>query len=283
MSLRANGKRVVAVVYNDKNYAETSLSYTKKIREIYSGNSRVWPDNDLVWVDACGGYGEGQETIRGELFLRGLDYRTVTEIPFKVGVYRSAPIDKISYGTDSMFKDMTALSTPPVIVGAENITEADNMFRGCESLPTFGGYLKNLRSADSMFYNCYSLESAFVGSSDEEDSILTNIRYLFYGARNLKTAFVSVSSDLDDVYSAFYADYKNPNPKDFPNGSGTSSLGFRRPVPGGNTVVVRGVVVRVAGGSLNNKSLDRLAGDGNGLTFEPYYRETSTGFARINY
>lgn len=283
MSLRANGKRVVAVVYNDQNYAETSLSYTKKINEIYSGNSLVWPDNDLLWVNACGGYAEGQEAIRRELSRRGLDYRTVTEIPFKVGVYRSEPIDAISYGTEHMFSDMTALSTPPVIVGAENITEADNMFRGCESLPTFGGYLKNLRSADSMFYNCYSLKSAFVGSSAVEDSILTNIRYLFYGAKSLQTAFVSASSDLDEVYAAFYADYSSPNPKDFPSGSGASSAGFRRQMTGGNTVNVYGVVVRVAGGALKNKSLDRLAGDGNGLTFEPYYRETSTGFARINY
>lgn len=284
MSLRIDGKRVMIVAYNNTGRYQSSLDYVQTVREIHTRTGRVWPDDDLLWLDADEYSDTNKQLIQDRLAEHGLDYSTVKSFPFGIGFYRTSSTDGDTYGVHRLFADMVNLRVPPDLYNVENIVTANSLFRGCSRLTEFVTPLPNLVEARSMFDGCSSLKRAIVGSVTPNRADITDISYCLRGTAALESAFISVSPDLRRNYRAVDSGRGSTTPKDYPAGSGTSTAPIKYKTSGGKTIDIRGVVIRVAGSStLNNNDLDRIAGDDNGLTFEPYYRETSTGFVRIPY
>ena len=119
------------------------------VKAVYVGAEKVWPTRETVQITLGTGY-EARDQFRAALADRGMDYQTVTEIPFEIELV----------GTGS----------------------AQYMFAGCSSLTSAPdmdtAQVTNMRA---MFYNCSSLTSV----PDMDTSNVTGMRYMFRGCSSL--------------------------------------------------------------------------------------------------
>ena len=95
------------------------------VKAVYVGAEKVWPTRETVQITLGTGY-EARGQFRAALADRGMDYQTVTEIPFEIELV----------GTGSaqyMFDGCSSLTSVPDM-DTSNVTEMRYMFRGCSSL-----------------------------------------------------------------------------------------------------------------------------------------------------
>lgn len=118
-----------------------------------TGPGEPEPDPDLptVVIEA-----DAQGSLLAALDERGLDYRTVTEIPFNVEI---GPTTTSLY---RLFRDMAALRTAPAM-NTSGVTNMQQMFQGCTSLT----YIPDLdtsgvTSMGSMLRDTESLQDGYV-------------------------------------------------------------------------------------------------------------------------
>lgn len=111
--------------------------------------TKVWPTRETVQITL--GYGtQARDQFRAALSARGLDYRTVTEIPFDIELVGGVSLL-------NMFRDCAALTTVPAM-DTSNVTNMETMFYNCSSLT----YVPDLDTsqvvhASYMFNGCSAL------------------------------------------------------------------------------------------------------------------------------
>lgn len=143
---------------------------------LYVGGSppvKVWPTRETVQITLGHGM-EARDQFRAALTARGLDYTTVTELPFNIELVGSGNAQHLFYGCSAL------TSIPPFDMS--QVTNANGMFQMCGSLVTVPPLdTRNVWNAPSMFAYCRSLTS--VPTMDAAK--MTNVTFMFYGCSSL--------------------------------------------------------------------------------------------------
>ena len=167
------------------------------VKAVYVGSVKIWPTRETVQITLGTGM-EAHDQLRAALTDRGLDYQTVTEIPFDIELVGTG-------STHNMFRDCFALTHAPAM-DTSSVTDMGLMFNGCSSLVhapdlatgqvTDMSYMFNgcaaLTSAPAMdtsnattmrtmFQHCSSLTHV----PDMNTAQVTDISYMFYGCSAL--------------------------------------------------------------------------------------------------
>ena len=117
--------------------------------EVYVGSQKVWPTTDAVQI-TLGTSAQARDQFRAALTARGLDYQTVTEIPFGIELV----------GTGSardMFRGCAALTSVPDM-DTSSVTTMRYMFQGCVALTHVPDMdTSGVTDMYAMFLGCSSL------------------------------------------------------------------------------------------------------------------------------
>ena len=124
-----------------------------------------YDDKEVVQITGRAA-GESRDQLRAALTERGLDYQTVTELPFDLDTSLTASFQE-------MFRDMAALTTvPPMDTGQAFTTY--QMFRGCKSLTHIGDLrTTNVIAAGGMFFECEALMDGAVRLIGKNPNVTT--------------------------------------------------------------------------------------------------------------
>ena len=132
---------------------------------------KVWP---TVVQITLGTFSEAQSQLRAALSDYGLDYRTVTEIPFGIELVGTG-------SAHGMFWDCSSLTTVPEM-DTSNVTDMSYMFYGCSSLTHAPDMdTGNVTDMSYMFQGCSSLTHA----PDMDTGNVTNMGGMFSGCQSL--------------------------------------------------------------------------------------------------
>ena len=138
------------------------------VKAVYVGAEKVWPTRETVQITLGTGY-EARGQFRAALADRGMDYQTVTEIPFEIELV----------GTGS----------------------AQYMFSGCSSLTSVPDMdTAQVTSMRAMFYNCSSLTSV----PDMDTAQVTNMRVMFSGCSSLTSVPDMDTAQVTNMRAMFY-------------------------------------------------------------------------------
>ncbi len=195
------------------------------VREVYVGSKMVWS----ATVQIILGTGrEARDQLRAALSDRGLDYRTVQEIPFDIELAGSG-------SAQNMFQGCAALTHAPVMdtsqvtnmyfmfyacrslthvpdMDTRNVTRMENMFQNCEALTSIPAMdTSSVTNMTGMFYTCAALTHV----PDLNTSNVTNMSYMFQNC-----------SSLTDGNVLLIGRHPNVNTTDMILGSGLTRLPF---------------------------------------------------------
>ncbi|AEK36237.1 hypothetical protein CVAR_0885 [Corynebacterium variabile DSM 44702] len=163
-----------------------------EVKQVYVGAVLVWENRETVTITGTSGT-QARDSFRAALSARGLDYSTVTEIPFaldtsnvtnmramfeKCSSLTSVPDMNTSKVTDmtGMFYDCSSLTSVPDM-NTSNVTDIKYMFQNCGALTSAPNMnTRNVTNMAYMFYSCSSLTSV----PDMNTSKVTNMAYMFY-------------------------------------------------------------------------------------------------------
>lgn len=124
---------------------------------------------------------EARDQLRAALADRGLDYTTVTEIPFEIALYGEG-------SARDMFRLCAALTTVPDM-DTSQVTNMSYMFQDCSSLTTVPTMdTSKVTAMDSMFRAC----SALTYVPDMQTRNVTNVSYMFSNCSSLTDGNVSL-------------------------------------------------------------------------------------------
>ena len=119
---------------------------------LYIGGSppvKVWPTREKVQITLGTEY-QARDQFRAALTARGLDYRTVTEIPFDIELVGTGV-------TDHMFDYCSNLIAVPAL-NTSGSTSMKYMFRDCKNLKEAPAMdTSNVTDMTQMFYQCSSM------------------------------------------------------------------------------------------------------------------------------
>ena len=128
---------------------------------------------DVVQITMGSGM-EARDQFRAALTARGLDYTTITEVPFEIELVGTGASQHLFYGC----RELT--SVPPL--DTSNVTNSNGMFQLCGSLVTIPPLdTSNIWNAPSMFAYCNSLTSV----PDMDATKMTNVSHMFTGCTAL--------------------------------------------------------------------------------------------------
>lgn len=135
--------------------------------------TKVWPTRDTVQITLGSGY-EARDQFRAALTARGLNYETITEIPFD--------IELVGTGTTmGMFSNCLSLTSVPAM-DTSQVTNMLVMFAGCEALTTVPDMdTSSVTSMSSMFEGC----SALTYVPDIYTAQVTDTSYMFFFCTSL--------------------------------------------------------------------------------------------------
>ena len=141
--------------------------------EVYVGSEKIWPTRETVQITLGDGFA-ARDAFRAALAARGLDYATVTELPFDIELVGSGNAQLLFYGCSAL------TSIPPFDMS--QVTNANGMFQLCSSLVTVPPLdTRNVWNAPSMFAYCSSLTSVPTMNAAK----MTNVTNMFTGCRVL--------------------------------------------------------------------------------------------------
>ena len=119
------------------------------VTAVYVGAEKIWPTTDVVQITLGTGR-QARDQLRATLSARGMDYRTVTEIPFDIELVGTG-------STMNMFYDCAALTHAPVM-DTSQVTNMGNMFFNCSLLTSVPDMdTAQVTNVGSMFFGCASL------------------------------------------------------------------------------------------------------------------------------
>lgn len=132
----------------------SDLILNGKSVSLYEGGNppiKVWPTRETLQITMGPGM-EARDQFRAALTARGLDYTTVTELPFDIELVGSGDALHLFYGCSAL------ISVPPL--NTINVTNMNGMFQECHSLVTIPPLdTSNVVYAPAMFAYCSSLTS----------------------------------------------------------------------------------------------------------------------------
>lgn len=196
---------------------------------------------------------QARDQFRAALTARGLNYATVTEVPFG--------IELVGTGTTRyMFHSCEALTHAP-IMDTSQVTDMSYMFNRCSSLTRVPGMdTAQVTNMDSMFYTCSSLTRV----PDMDTGNVTNMNYMFRGCESLTQAPSMVTSQVTNMYYMFYLCSSLTHIPDMDTGNATEMSSMLRncsALTDGNVRLI-GRHPEVVTGAMTYLS---------GLTREPFY------------
>ena len=148
------------------------------------GSEKIWPTRETVQITLGTGL-QARDQLRAALADWGLDFQTVTEIPFDIELV----------GTGS----------------------AAEMFDSCAALTTVPDMdTSSVTNMDFMFYNCASLTSA----PDLNTAQVIGTRYMFYGCASLTDGNVRLIGRHRKVYTFAMIDGSSLTRRPFYNAAG---------------------------------------------------------------
>lgn len=172
------------------------------------GSEKIWPTRETVQITLGTGL-QARDQLRAALADWGLDFQTVTEIPFD--------IELVGTGSAAeMFDSCAALTTVPDM-DTSSVTNMDFMFYNCASLTS----APDLNTAQVigtryMFYGCSSL--TYVPDMDTAQVI--DARYMFYGCASLTDGNVRLIGRHRKVYTFAMIDGSSLTRRPFYNAAG---------------------------------------------------------------
>ena len=187
---------------------------------IYAGTSvgydLIWQPGDMVRITGTVD-NESRDQFRQALTDRGLDYTTITEVPFRMNTSKATNLR-------FLFDGCVNLVTAPEL-DTSNATTTRNMFQNCSSL-TLVPWMDTSKSTDMayMFFGCSSLTTvpdmdtaqvtnmnrmfgdcaALTSVPDLNASNVTDMGYMFYGCSSLTVAPAMDTSSVTTMRSMFY-------------------------------------------------------------------------------
>ena len=139
---------------------------------LYVGGSppaKIWPTWETVQITLGAGFA-ARDQFRAALTARGLDYTTITEIPFDIELVGTGE-------ATHLFRGCAALTTGPEL-DTLNVTNMNGMFQDCTNLTSIPPMnTSNVTNAQSMFAYCRSLTSV----PPVDAAKITNVSYMFVG------------------------------------------------------------------------------------------------------
>ena len=120
------------------------------VTAVYVGAEKVWPTiREVVQITLGPGF-QARDQLRSALSARGLNYATVTEIPFDIELVGTGSVIQ-------MFRDCAALTTVPEM-DTSQVTVMGSMFRYCSSLTSVPDMdTSQVTSMQYMFQDCAAL------------------------------------------------------------------------------------------------------------------------------
>ena len=120
-----------------------------EVQQVYVGTVLVWENRETVTITGTQPW-EAQDNLRAALTDRGLDYRTVTEIPFALDTSQVTTMNE-------MFSGCYGLTTVPQM-DTSKVTDMNKIFSGCSSLTTVSQMdTSKVENMDVMFSGCSRL------------------------------------------------------------------------------------------------------------------------------
>ena len=139
---------------------------------LYVGGSppaKIWPTWETVQITLGAGFA-ARDQFRAALTARGLDYTTITEVPFDIELVGTGEAIQL-------FRGCGALTTISPL-DTSQVTNMNGMFQECTSLATVPPLdTSNVVYAPSMFAYCRSLTSVPTMNAAK----MTNATYMFVG------------------------------------------------------------------------------------------------------
>lgn len=134
---------------------------------------KVWPIRETVQITLGTGY-QARDQFRAALTARGMDYRTVTKIPFDIELVGTGV-------TDHMFDYCSRLTAVPAL-NTSGVTSMRYMFRDCKELKKAPAMdTNNVTDMTQMFYQCSSMTYV----PDMHTSQARVMSHMFYGCSSL--------------------------------------------------------------------------------------------------
>ena len=136
--------------------------------------TKVWPTRETVQITLGDGF-QARDEFRAALTARGLDYATITEVPFDIElVGGNGNAQHLFFGCHKL------TSVPPL--DTSNVWNMNGMFQECNALVTVPPLdTSKVWNAPSMFAFCRSLTSV----PDLDAAKMTNVSHMFYGCSAL--------------------------------------------------------------------------------------------------
>ena len=139
------------------------------VTAVYVGAEKIWPSRDVVDIPLGAGF-VARDAFRAALTARGLDFATVTELPFDINLTGSGDALHLFYGCHSL------TTVPPL--NTSQVTNMNGMFQECGSLVTVPPLdTRNVVRAPSMFAYCHSLTSVPTMNAVN----MVDVSYMFVG------------------------------------------------------------------------------------------------------
>lgn len=147
-----------------------------KVKEIWHMGRRVYSSKPVEVMPPTPGDFDAINWLRGKLSEYGLDYKTVTELPFDIDS-RNATTMRV------MFADCSSLTTAPKL-DTRNVTTMLGMFQNCSSLTSVPQMdTSQVTDMSYMFTNCSSLTTV----PKMDTSKVTDMRVMFNYCKALTT------------------------------------------------------------------------------------------------
>ena len=154
----------------------------RKVKEIWHMGRLIYTSRPVEVMPPTPGYSDARNWLRATLQKYGLDYTTVTELPFDID---SRNATRMAY----MFQDCSSLTSVPEL-DTSRVTEMYYMFRGCSSLTSVPemdtGQVTNMCY---MFNQCSSLTTVPTLNTGN----VTNFDYMFQYCRSLADGNVTLT------------------------------------------------------------------------------------------
>jgi len=182
MPIYHQGRKVKEVFYQGR-----------KVKEIWHMGRRVYSSRPVEVMPAISAYFDAQKWLRSTVQEYGLDYTTVTKLPFDIDTSQVTNMY-------AMFSNFYSLTTVPQMNTAR-VTNMDYLFNRCSSLTTVPSMdTSQVTTMKSMFYECSSLTTA----PQLDTRNVTDMNQMFRGCKTLKAVPKMDTRNVTNMWGMFY-------------------------------------------------------------------------------
>ena len=162
------------------------------VKAVYVGSELVWSATVQITLSTVENNMDARDQLRAALSARGLNFGTVTEIPFEIKLVGTG-------STEQLFQNCYALTTAPEM-DTSQVTNMKDMFSQCRALTHVTdmdtSQVTNMRG---VFYNCQALTHA--PALDTSQAV--DLSYLFANCSSLTSVPAMDTSSATGMRSMF--------------------------------------------------------------------------------